>query len=341
MGRSKLQRFEENKTLENLFQPSYDEVKSGFFLKGKWRSLYFKNNNPIVLELGCGKGEYTVALAEKYPNKNFVGVDIKGSRLWVGCKRALSKDLKNTAFIRRHISIIDMLFDKEEVDEIWITFPDPHLREREAKRRLTSPEFITRYNRILKPHGIIHLKTDSSELYNYTKQVVEEHQLTIVHESADVYAQKLEGPVTEIQTYYESMWLEQGLSIKYISFIPLSHIKPELDFYERVWDITRQIPKGRVTSYGAIAKYLSSTGSARMVGWALTNCKNHVPPVPAHRVVNRNGQLTGKFHFEGLHAMQQLLEAEGVKISNDKVVDFDRLFWEPVLQKNNSSKQDL
>lgn len=332
MPRRKLQRFEQNKTLPNLFQPEYEELINGFFLKGKWRELYFKNTNSIVLELGCGKGEYTVGMAEVCHDKNFIGIDIKGSRLWVGCTSALEKGLHNVAFIRRHISGIGYLFDYNEVDEIWITFPDPHPKNREAKKRLTSPEYMARYANVLKPGGIIHLKTDSTELFEYTKKVAEEHRFQLIHCSSDVYADRINGPVTQIQTYYEKIWLDEGAKIKYISFIPFpdkSGQNSGLSFFEKVWEVTRRIPYGRVTTYGTIAKYLGSTGSARMVGWALNACHQSKIPVPAHRVVNRNGQLTGKYHFGGVEVMQQLLAAEGIKVENDCVVDFQKLYWEP------------
>ncbi len=186
MPRRKLQRFKENQIFPNLYQPDYEELKTGFFLKGKWRELYFKNNHPIILELGCGKGEYTIALAERFPEKNFIGIDLKGARIWVGCRAAIDKGLGNVSFIRRHISGIEHLFDPAEVDEIWITFPDPHLREREARKRLTSPEYIARFAKVIKPGGIIHLKTDNQLLYDYTLDVAREHHFEIVSHSDDI-----------------------------------------------------------------------------------------------------------------------------------------------------------
>lgn len=332
MARTKLHRFKENMVLPNLFQPEYQELKEGFFLKGRWMDLYFKNNNPLVLELGCGKGEYTVGMAEKNLQKNFIGLDIKGSRMWVGCKSAIEKSLTNVAFVRRHISGIEHLFERNEVDEIWITFPDPHLRERQSKRRLTSPEFVARYSKILKPGGKIHLKTDDTTLYDYTLQVCQEYGFEIEVHSSDVYGENIQGFVTQLQTYYETMWLEQGLKIKYVCFIPFPAEKgsfSEQSFFERVWAVARKIPVGRVTSYGAIAKFLGSTGSARMVGWAMNACKEVMPPVPAHRVVNRNGMLTGKFHFGGIEAMQQLLKSEGIEVVDDQIMNFEEIFWQP------------
>jgi len=332
MGRQKLKRFEENKILSNLFQPSWEELKDGFFLRGKWRELYFKNHNPIVLELGCGKGEYTVGLAEAFPEKNFIGMDLKGSRLWVGCKAAIEKGLTNTAFVRRHISGIEYLFGKDEADEVWITFPDPHLKERMSNKRLTSPEFLARLSKVLKKGGLIHLKTDSPELYEYTLGVIQEHNLEMIYHSEDVYGEALKHPVTKFQTYYEKIWLEQGLTIKYICYVPFAQKEEstsDFSFFEKVWKTARLIPPGRVSTYGAIARYLGSTGSARMVGWALNACANQQPLVPAHRVVNRNGQLTGKFHFGGIEAMQKLLESEGIVVEKDQVKNFSKLFWDP------------
>ncbi len=332
MARRKLQRFDENTGFSHMFQPTWEELKAGFFLKGKWKDVFFKNQNPVVLELGCGKGEYTVGLAAAYPDKNFIGIDIKGSRMWVGCKRAIDAQLHNVAFVRRHISGIEYLFEKTEVDEIWITFPDPHLREREAQKRLTSPEFITRYEKILKPGGKIHLKTDDITLYEFTLEVIEKNGYQTLQKSSDVYGDKVEGDVTRFTTYYEKMWLEQGSAIKYVCFVPFSNQDSdnnENTFFNKVLEVTRQIPAGRVTTYGAIAKHLGSAGSSRMVGWALNSSANAHPPVPAHRVVNRNGLLTGKFHFGGIEAMQKLLESEGVKVVDDVVVNFKELFWEP------------
>ncbi len=334
MPRRKLQRFEENNILPNLFQPDYQELLSGFFLKGKWSPLYFENNQPVVIELGCGKGEYTIGLAEMFPEKNFIGIDIKGSRMWVGCKTALQKSLKNVAFIRRHISGIEHLFSENEIDEIWISFPDPHLKDRSAKRRLTSPDYMARYSRVLKPGGMIHLKTDDDTLYQYTLNVCEQHQFQIVQKSVDIYGENIGGPATALQTYYEQIWINKGFKIKYISFIPFKeqHLIAEESFFSRVWQLASKIPPGRVTSYGAIARYLGSTGSARMVGWAMNASKNIEPAVPAHRVVNKNGMLSGKFHFGGIEAMQQLLSAEGIEVENDYVKDFEKLFWDPMTE---------
>ena len=169
MGKNKLKRFRENETFTNVLQPSREEILSGNFpLKGKWASDFFQNENPIVLELGCGKGEYTVNLAQQYPQKNFIGVDIKGARFWRGAKTALEEKVPNAAFLRCQIELIDMIFASNEVAEIWITFPDPQIKYKRTKHRLTNADFLEKYKKILAPDGLIHLKTDSEFLHGYT-----------------------------------------------------------------------------------------------------------------------------------------------------------------------------
>ena len=161
MGKNKLKRFAENKTFDNVFQPTRQEVMGEFDLKGNWNAEFFKNENPIVLELGCGKGEYTVALAQKYPDKNFIGIDIKGARFWRGAKTAVENGMKNVAFLRTQIELIDYAFGENEVSEIWITFPDPQIKFRRTKHRLTHPEFLKKYHKVLTENGLFHLKTYS------------------------------------------------------------------------------------------------------------------------------------------------------------------------------------
>ncbi len=220
MGKKKLRRFAENATFENMFQRTFEELdEDGFELKGRWKADFFKNNNPLILELACGKGEYTVDMARRYPENNFIGIDIKGARMWKGCKRSNEEGLKNVAFIRTQIELIQHFFGQSEVAEIWITFPDPHLRESRRKKRLTSPQFLQRYKNLVKDQGVIHLKTDDDTLFEYTKEVTEEFDHHIITQSEDVYRDNIPGPVTEIQTFYEQMWLEEGKTIKYISFI--------------------------------------------------------------------------------------------------------------------------
>ncbi|MEE1021361.1 MAG: tRNA (guanosine(46)-N7)-methyltransferase TrmB [Bacteroidales bacterium] len=218
MGKNKLARFAENETFANLFQLTYEQVtKEGFALKGKWNKEFFKNDNPIVLELGCGKGEYTVGLAKKYPNKNFIGIDIKGARLWRGCKTSNEDKMTNVAFVRTHIQMIESYFAQNEVSEIWITFPDPQLKK--PNKRLTCERFLKLYKNILKQDGIVHLKTDSQELYEYTKdEVLIPSKREILYNTNDLYNSDFKEDVIEIQTFYESMYLKIGKPITYLKF---------------------------------------------------------------------------------------------------------------------------
>ncbi len=218
MGKNKLARFAENETFANLFQLTYEQItKEGFALKGKWNELFFKNDNPIVLELGCGKGEYTVGLAKKYPNKNFIGIDIKGARLWRGCKTSNEDKMTNVAFVRTHIQMIESYFAENEVSEIWITFPDPQLKK--PNKRLTCERFLKLYKNILKQDGIVHLKTDSQELYEYTKdEVLIPSKREILYNTNDLYNSDFKEDVIEIQTFYEAMYLKIGKPITYLKF---------------------------------------------------------------------------------------------------------------------------
>lgn len=219
MGKDKLRRFAENETFPNMFQAQYIDLEreNGFSLKGEWRRDFFKNNNPIVLELGCGKGEYTVGLGRKYKDKNFIGVDIKGARMWRGCKTSIEENLNNIAFLRTHVQIIDKYFSEGEVDEIWITFCDPQLKK--PNKRLTSPRFLDIYSRILKPGGIIHLKTDSQELYQYTlEEVLIPNNYKIHYNTNDLYSTEDLHEVKEIKTYYENIYLKENKPITYLEF---------------------------------------------------------------------------------------------------------------------------
>lgn len=218
-AKNKLQRFAENETFENVIQPEFEEVfRKDYKLKGTWQRTYWKNENPIVLELGCGKGEYTVALAEKFPQKNFIGVDIKGARFWRGAKTALEKGMKNVAFLRTRIEFVDSFFGKDEIEEIWITFPDPQLSERRAKKRLTSPRFLNMYRGMLKQNAVINLKTDSKELFDYTKTVLEYNKQEILIATDDLYNSQYCDEILSIKTHYESFYLTQGKKITYIQF---------------------------------------------------------------------------------------------------------------------------
>lgn len=201
-----------------MIQPTRDEVFEGFRFLGNWNS-FFKNDNPIVLELGCGKGEYTVGLAERNPDKNYVGVDIKGARFWRGAKSAQELHLSNVAFLRTQIELVDRLFGEQEVDEIWITFPDPQIKYKRTKHRLTNPEFLKKYRQILKPGGIVNLKTDSEFMHGYTLGLLQGEEHEILYANHDVY--KNSGSpqeVLEIQTFYENQYLERGKPITYIRF---------------------------------------------------------------------------------------------------------------------------
>ncbi|TYB70659.1 tRNA (guanosine(46)-N7)-methyltransferase TrmB [Bizionia saleffrena] len=219
-SKNKLKRFNENETFNNVFQPSREElVTAEFTLKGKWRDTFFKNENPLVLELGCGKGEYSVALAKQYPNKNFVGVDIKGARFWRGAKTGIEENIPNVAFLRTQIELIDHAFAENEVDEIWITFPDPQIKYKRTKHRMTNAEFLERYKKILKPEGLVNLKTDSEFMHGYTLGLLHGAGHEVLYANHDVYKQ--EGSpeeVTSIQTYYEGQYLAQNKPITYIRF---------------------------------------------------------------------------------------------------------------------------
>lgn len=221
MSKGKLQKFAEMETFKNVFQYPYSVISEvPFTMKGHWREQYFHNDNPIVLELGCGKGEYTVGLARMYPNINFIGVDIKGARIYTGAKQALEEDLPNVAFLRTSIEIIDRFFGQDEVQEIWLTFSDPQMKN--VHKRLTSTFFMNRYRHFLINNGIIHLKTDSNFLFTYTTYMVEKNNLPVLLRTEDLYhTDGLDDRTREIlgiHTYYENQWIERGLSIKYMKF---------------------------------------------------------------------------------------------------------------------------
>ncbi|MBC3845429.1 tRNA (guanosine(46)-N7)-methyltransferase TrmB [Winogradskyella echinorum] len=219
-SKNKLKRFKENETFANVFQPTRDElVKENYQLKGKWKKEVFKNNNPLVLELGCGKGEYTVGLAKRYPEKNFIGIDIKGARFWRGAKTAIEENIPNAAFIRTQIELIEHVFEENEVDEIWITFPDPQIKYQRTKHRMTNLQFLERYKKVIKPGGLMHLKTDSEFMHGYTLGLLHGLNYEVLYANHNVY--KLEGSpeeVTEIQTFYENQYLEKDKAITYIRF---------------------------------------------------------------------------------------------------------------------------
>lgn len=219
-SKNKLKRFSENETFTNVFQPTREEVVGDQFpLKGKWNSDFFKNDNPIVLELGCGKGEYSVGLAERFPEKNFIGIDIKGARFWRGAKTAVESGMNNVAFVRTQIELINHIFAENEVSEIWITFPDPQIKYKRTKHRMTNAEFLERYKKILKSSGFMHLKTDSEFMHGYTLGLLHGLGHEVIYANHNIY--KNEGApaeVTGIQTFYESQYLEVNKPITYIQF---------------------------------------------------------------------------------------------------------------------------
>ncbi len=219
-SKNKLKRFSENETFTNVFQPTREEVVGNEFpLRGKWNREFFKNDNPIVLELGCGKGEYSVGLAERSPEKNFIGIDIKGARFWRGAKTAVESGMNNVAFVRTQIELINHIFAENEVSEIWITFPDPQIKYKRTKHRMTNSEFLNNYKKILKPNGLMHLKTDSEFMHGYTLGLLHGEGHEVIYANHNIY--KNEGApaeVTGIQTFYESQYLEVNKPITYIQF---------------------------------------------------------------------------------------------------------------------------
>lgn len=226
MGKKKLFRFAEMDTFEHVVQAAFDEVfNKDYKLKGKWASEFFKNENPIVLELGCGKGEYTVGLARQNPKINYIGIDIKGARMWRGARTALDEGIKNVAFLRTRIDLINSFFGPEEIDEVWVTFPDP--QPKKYYKRLTSTRFLGYYQKFLKNDGIINLKTDSQELYHYTKKLVELNQLKKYIDTNDLYHSDLVDDILSIKTFYEQQFLEQGKPITYLKFKLNNSVKLE------------------------------------------------------------------------------------------------------------------
>ena len=221
MSKGKLAKFADMASYENVFQYPFSVVEHvPFEMKGHWREQYFHNDKPIVLELGCGKGEYTVELAKLYPDTNFIGVDIKGARMWTGATQALHEGLKNVAFLRTNIEIIERFFAEDEVQEIWLTFSDPQMKN--PRKRLTSTYFMERYRKFLVDGGIIHLKTDSNFLFTYTTYMVEKNTLPVIARTEDLYGNLIPHSSfllpRQIQTYYESMWIARGLNIKYMKW---------------------------------------------------------------------------------------------------------------------------
>jgi tRNA (guanine-N7-)-methyltransferase len=225
-SRNKLQKFAENLGFPNVFE-NFDPTtnlllgQNGETIAGGpgWDDLYFANNKPVILELACGRGEYCIGLATMYPERNFIGVDVKGARIWKGAKYAIDNNIQNIAFLRTRIENIGSFFQPGEVSEIWITFPDPFLKNSKSNRRLTSLSFLSKYETILKPGGIIHLKTDSPELYEFTLEVINSQKnIDLIYFNSDIYSAPLQFPELEIKTYYENQHLSEGRKIKYIRF---------------------------------------------------------------------------------------------------------------------------
>lgn len=254
MSKNKLKKFAEMETFSNVFQCGMQDLESSPVkaMAGHWRDQYFMNDNPIVLELGCGRGEYTVGLAQKDPNKNYIGIDIKGARMWAGAKQAELAGMKNVAFLRINIEMLCHFFAANEVDEIWITFPDPQMKK--VTKRLTSTYFMERYRQVLKPNGIVHLKSDSPFLYTYTEAMVLENNYPIVVNTNNLYEAEPSAKIEDarsLKTHYEKQWLDRGLTIKYIAWgLPErpSLIEPDIE-----------IEKDSYRSYGR--NYVSTTNN--------------------------------------------------------------------------------
>lgn len=235
MGKDKLRRWEELKTFERVYEPELIFPMPDFFLKGKWSSRVFKNSNPLVLELGCGRGEYTVNLAKNFPAKNYIGIDVKGARLWRGAKTSHEENINNAAFLRVRIELIESFFAQQEISEIWLTFPDPQLKKVREHRRLTHPGFMERYKKLLKPGGLLHLKTDSETMYDYTRAVLQAQKGTLITCNNDLYGMEEElysvllkrpvkkmqhesNSVIDVKTTYEMKFLKQEKKIFYLKF---------------------------------------------------------------------------------------------------------------------------
>lgn len=237
MGKNKLARWAELESYRNVIQPPVSSLGTpgreislirpadgdtgvkDHAIKGRWRSEIFLNTNPVVLELGCGRGEYTIGLAKRFPEKNFIGVDIKGARLWKGAKTSNDEKISNTAFLRTRIEFINSFFAADEADEIWITFPDPHPGTRNSNKRLTSPWYLNRYRSLLRDRGIIHLKTDNTELFSYTLRTVRHNSLQLLSSTPDLYGSNIPDDILSIRTHYEDLFLKTGMKICYLSFI--------------------------------------------------------------------------------------------------------------------------
>ena len=246
MGKNKLKKFKEMESIEFVHQYPFARLQSeGFPLRGRWGAAFFHNDNPIVLELGCGKGEYTVGLAGRTPEKNFIGIDIKGARMWTGATEARRLGLTNVSFLRTDIELLPYFFAPGEVAEIWITFPDPQMKK--VRKRLTSTRFMELYRKVMADGGRIHLKSDSPFLYTYTKAMVELNGLQVADDTANLYARNLaDDDVLRIRTYYESQWLDRGLTIKYLSFLLPQQGELREPDVEIPYDTYRSFSRGQI-----------------------------------------------------------------------------------------------
>lgn len=246
MGKNKLKKFKEMESIEFVHQYPFARLQSeGFPLRGRWGADFFHNDNPIVLELGCGKGEYTVGLAGRTPEKNFIGIDIKGARMWTGATEARRLGLTNVSFLRTDIELLPYFFAPGEVAEIWITFPDPQMKK--VRKRLTSTRFMELYRKVMADGGRIHLKSDSPFLYTYTKAMVELNELQVADDTANLYVRDLaDDDVLRIRTYYESQWLDRGLTIKYLSFLLPQHGELREPDVEIPYDTYRSFSRGQI-----------------------------------------------------------------------------------------------
>jgi len=219
LGKNKHARWAEMKGFDHVIEPPFEEVfRRDHGLKGRWHDEWFGNNNPIVLELGCGKGEYTVGLASRYPGKNIIGIDIKGARMWRGAKESHNMQLPNATFLRTRIEFTGSFFAPGEVNEIWLTFPDPQMKRQREKKRLSGPYFLNLYRQYLNDNGIVHLKTDCRELYDYTLSLLKVNGLEIISSATDLYRDMPDDPLLSIRTHYEEIFLSRGIPITYLSF---------------------------------------------------------------------------------------------------------------------------
>lgn len=245
MGKNKLKKFAEMETLQCVFQYPFARLQNESFpLRGKWNQEYFHNSNPIVLELGCGKGEYAVGLASRFPDKNYIGIDCKGARMWTGATQATTMGLSNVAFLRTDIELINSFFAENEVSEIWITFPDPQMKK--VRKRLTGTRFLGLYRNILCDGGLVHLKTDSPFLYTYTHALVQGNNFVTDIDTDNLYSSDIVDDILDIKTYYERQWLSRGLTIKYIKFhLPKEGelIEPDIEIEE---DTYRSFSRGYI-----------------------------------------------------------------------------------------------